>query len=145
MRRSGNRILATHKETKRTMTTAQHGITEPQVQVIVSGPASALEQIRTTIDPHVSLCDYSEENGMTDLDDIASEVLEQLLAHLGQNPPQPVPIAEVSIPIRAALSDAALESPGWEDDHKVSPPILRQLAVTYGAALTPTTERRQPR
>lgn len=70
------------------MKTAQRGVPEPQtpdgqVQVLVSGTASALEQICTAIYPHTRLCDYSEENGMTDLDEVASEVLEQLLAYLG--------------------------------------------------------------
>ena len=115
------------------------------IQVIVSGPASALEQIRTAIDPNTRLCDYSEENGMTDLDDIASEALEQLLAYLGQNPPQPVAIAEIPIPIRAALSDAALQSPGWEDDHKVSHPILRELATAYGEAVVAITKHQRTR
>ena len=143
------------------MNTTQHGIPESpppdstaprlsfspdgQIQVIVSGRASALEQIRTTIDPSARLCDYSEENGMTDLDDIASEALEQLLAYLGQNPPQPVAIAEMPIPIRAALSDAALESPDWEDDHKVSGPILRELAAAYGEAVVAATEHQRTR
>lgn len=114
-----------------------------QIQVIVSGRASALEQIRTAIDPNTRLCYYSEENGMTDLDDIASEALEQLLAYLRQNPPPQVAIAEIPIPIRAALSDAALQSPGWEDDHKVSHPILRELAAAYGEAVVATTEHQR--
>lgn len=143
------------------MKTTQHSVPEPStpdstvprlsfspdgpIQVIVSGRASALEQIRTAIDPNTRLCYYSEENGMTDLDDIASEALEQLLAYLGQNPPPPVAIAEIPIPIRAALSDAALESPDWEDDHKISDPILRELATAYGEAVVANTERQRTR
>ena len=116
-----------------------------QTQVLVSGRASALEQIRTAIDPNTRLCYYSEENGMTDLDDIASEALEQLLAYLGQNPTPPVAIAEIPIPIRAALSDAALESPDWEDDRKVSRHILRELAAAYGEAVLAITEHQRTR
>ena len=109
--------------------------TSNQVQIIVEANPETLDAAVRQNGFTARLCDYSDHNGMTDLDQIAAETLVQFSLHMGyQNATQPV-VTDIPITLRAALSHAALDSPNWADHRNVSKHLMHHLNLQFGTQL----------
>ena len=108
------------------------------IQIMVEADAETLEQIRATFEVNATLCDYSEENGMVDLDQDVETAVNQLAQHLGIDCEiSPEFVKTLDIRVRNALSNAVCESPHWEDHRKVSKRFLQIIAYRFGDQLVP--------
>ena len=107
-----------------------------RVKLLVNANADTLEAARRQYGFTAQLCDYTEEFGMDDLDAVAAEALEQFAIHLGIPYQGTKDITRAPINLRAILSDAALQSPTWEDHRKVSKHLLHHLNQQLGDELT---------
>ena len=114
----------------------RHFSESAEIQILVTANAATLEAARRQHGFVAELCYFSDKEGMTNLDTVAAEALEQFTVHLGIPYETKTNIKQAPITLRTALSDAALDSPSWEDHHKVSKWMLNSLNQQFGAELT---------